>query len=455
MWNDLNMTQRNELIKLYLNNGISSLDKMKEHYNSYATGGSLDEPPNEPIYVGGATAIKKNYDYALEHLADKYSITAEGPWHDYGIHNPSYSQRTNWKALSRMYNRVAQRPDYQYLNPTNILEYTPIVGDAIDTGNSIYNLQQGETGLGLVGLGTLILPNVIEKPLKTINKAAINLLDDIRYSKYKKNARHIANNAYTNHLKRVGLTRNDIGSTDYRHSEDITRNIIQQNNYDVSTIDGRRQFLQDTGKLDKNATNEQVDNAFLKFLQLDNYNGNNRPGVYTFNNLKGQVMAVSDDAGMNFSRRKAAKGSSSNISLHNGQISDNFDWFNGNNESIKSHELTHYLQYKNNLIDGSRVNNIFDYNKLNNLSDKIKNYFTIDNGTEADARLSQILDFYNISNDKKIKPSHIRYIKNNYTGINNNMLPFLQALADDKEVADYINKNRKSKFLENGGKINT
>jgi len=428
-----------------------------EKVNTFATGGHLyqDGGPNNPNFVGGATTLKKDYNYELEHLADKYAATESGPWHDYEIHNPSYSQRAHWNELSKMYNRVSERPNYQRLNPINIAEYTPIVGDAIDAGYSLYDLQQGNTGLGLAGLGTLILPNAIEKPLKTINKAAINLLDNIRYSKYKKNARHIANNAYTNHLKRVDLTRNNIGSTDYQHAEDITRDLVQQNNYDVSTIDGRRQFLQDTGRLNNNATNEQVDNAFLKFLQSDNYNGNNRPGVYTINNRKGQVMAVSDDAGTYFSKRKTAKGSSPNISLRNGQISDNFDWLNSNNESIKSHELTHYLQYKNNLIDGSRVNNIFDYNKLDNLSDNAKNYFTIDNGTEADARLSQILDFYNISNDKRIKPSHIRYIKNNYTGINNNMLSFLQALADDKKVADYINKNRKSKFLENGGKINT
>lgn len=32
-WNDLTMSQRSELMKLYLKNGITSLSAMKEHYN--------------------------------------------------------------------------------------------------------------------------------------------------------------------------------------------------------------------------------------------------------------------------------------------------------------------------------------------------------------------------------------------------------------------------------------
>lgn len=42
MWNDLSMSERSELMKLYLKHGITSLDSMKEHYNSYATGGSIE-----------------------------------------------------------------------------------------------------------------------------------------------------------------------------------------------------------------------------------------------------------------------------------------------------------------------------------------------------------------------------------------------------------------------------
>lgn len=40
-WESLNLNEKSELMKLYLKNGITSLSAMKEHYNSFATGGHL------------------------------------------------------------------------------------------------------------------------------------------------------------------------------------------------------------------------------------------------------------------------------------------------------------------------------------------------------------------------------------------------------------------------------
>jgi hypothetical protein len=37
-WSDLSMSQRGELMSIYLKNGITSLDEMKKHYNSFAEG---------------------------------------------------------------------------------------------------------------------------------------------------------------------------------------------------------------------------------------------------------------------------------------------------------------------------------------------------------------------------------------------------------------------------------
>lgn len=41
MWNDLSVKQKSELIKIYLQNGITSLSDMKAHYNEYSIGGHL------------------------------------------------------------------------------------------------------------------------------------------------------------------------------------------------------------------------------------------------------------------------------------------------------------------------------------------------------------------------------------------------------------------------------
>lgn len=44
MWNNLIISQKSNLMRVYLKYGISSLDLMKEHYNSFAEGGNKDEP---------------------------------------------------------------------------------------------------------------------------------------------------------------------------------------------------------------------------------------------------------------------------------------------------------------------------------------------------------------------------------------------------------------------------
>ena len=40
-WSDLSMQNRSELMKLYLKNGITSLDTMIEHYNHFSDGGPI------------------------------------------------------------------------------------------------------------------------------------------------------------------------------------------------------------------------------------------------------------------------------------------------------------------------------------------------------------------------------------------------------------------------------
>jgi hypothetical protein len=48
MWSNLNIKQKSDLMKIYLQNGVSSLDTMKEHYNKFVSGG--DKPPFNEWY---------------------------------------------------------------------------------------------------------------------------------------------------------------------------------------------------------------------------------------------------------------------------------------------------------------------------------------------------------------------------------------------------------------------
>lgn len=40
-WSELSLSQKSDLMKLYIQNGITSLSAMKEHYNSLQDGGKL------------------------------------------------------------------------------------------------------------------------------------------------------------------------------------------------------------------------------------------------------------------------------------------------------------------------------------------------------------------------------------------------------------------------------
>ena len=55
-WNNLNMKQRAELMKIYLQNGITSLSEMKDHYNEYAAGSHIYQTGGEE--EGGLTLLK-------------------------------------------------------------------------------------------------------------------------------------------------------------------------------------------------------------------------------------------------------------------------------------------------------------------------------------------------------------------------------------------------------------
>ena len=73
-WSDLSMSQRSELMSIYLKNGITSLDEMKKHYNSFAEGGNTDIPPFARRYnEGQRRAIPTSQGNATHYMAvDSY-----------------------------------------------------------------------------------------------------------------------------------------------------------------------------------------------------------------------------------------------------------------------------------------------------------------------------------------------------------------------------------------------
>lgn len=131
----------------------------------------------------------------MKKLIDKYQI---GGWfpigYDNNIYRPTYGTmlpevkvvakgdprkvnndyyKAHSRARVRLQSRVADRTDYKGLNPVNILEYTPVIGDALDAGNIINDTTNKNYLSAGIGAGMFLLPNIIEKPLKKLIKPIV------------------------------------------------------------------------------------------------------------------------------------------------------------------------------------------------------------------------------------------------------------------------------------------
>jgi hypothetical protein len=62
------------------------------------------------------------------------------------------------------------RSKYTLSEGKDALTMTPFVGEALDLGNVYQDASKGNYGAAAIGLGTFLLPNFIEKPLKKVIK---------------------------------------------------------------------------------------------------------------------------------------------------------------------------------------------------------------------------------------------------------------------------------------------
>ena len=140
-WSALSMKERADLIKLYVSNGITSLENIKKDYNSFGDGGDTEPLYYDDTYIEPAVvkAFKSEEDYN-RFLGEKGArIVREGT------------------------NRVAQ-------NIFKGLQYTPVVGDAIDVADAAASIENGDVSKAAIIASLAVLPNAIEKPLKSAVK---------------------------------------------------------------------------------------------------------------------------------------------------------------------------------------------------------------------------------------------------------------------------------------------
>lgn len=74
MWNDLSVKQKAELMKIYLQNGITSLSDMKAHYNEYSRGGHLYQTGGDENEITSADNTENYKSIEAGRLGDGYWV---------------------------------------------------------------------------------------------------------------------------------------------------------------------------------------------------------------------------------------------------------------------------------------------------------------------------------------------------------------------------------------------
>lgn len=95
---------------------------------------------------------------------------------DARLSNPSESTRIN-----NIYTKEKALKPTQKVDPdrTGIEEFVPVIGDALDFTKIGEDINDKNYGQAALGLGLLLIPNAIEKPIKALGKVAKNSLKKI------------------------------------------------------------------------------------------------------------------------------------------------------------------------------------------------------------------------------------------------------------------------------------
>lgn len=158
-WNDLTMSQRSDLMKLYLKHGITSLDSMRAHYNSFADGGKIPfkvwkdkmkakypdiEMENDRAGYDYESYFTNNYEDAirqlsnLQHFPDTYKLPNHPTFSNESIYSRGPMMGGSWvndttftpSVINRQYHPNIYREDRNYTERE--------IYNSYDTGGHLY-----------------------------------------------------------------------------------------------------------------------------------------------------------------------------------------------------------------------------------------------------------------------------------------------------------------------------
>lgn len=135
-WDDLTMSQKSELMRLYIRNGITSLDQMSSHFNTYANGGPkktyrewavqmhtkypwLELDPNKAGY-DYERYFNENYDDAIarlneaeaRHFTDRYKLPNHPTFSNESLYSQGPSYGGTWTKDDKFIPSVINTQQY-------------------------------------------------------------------------------------------------------------------------------------------------------------------------------------------------------------------------------------------------------------------------------------------------------------------------------------------------------
>lgn len=164
-WRELSIPERAEYIRLGVKDGITSLDTIRETYNSYAGGGTVVRDAKTGEEIRFDTRQEAN-DYISSNYSDPNFYQGELPELIVTARKPS----------SLLEQGAANFEETFGITPRDAASFIPYIGDALDVKDIKDNLEEGsysEAGLGAL---MLLLPNIIEKPLRYVGKGVRKLV---------------------------------------------------------------------------------------------------------------------------------------------------------------------------------------------------------------------------------------------------------------------------------------
>jgi len=375
---------------------------------------------------------------------------------DARLSNPSESTRIN-----NIYTKEKALKPTQKVDPdrTGIEEFVPVIGDALDFTKIGEDINDKNYGQAALGLGLLLIPNAIEKPIKAGVKALKRPI--------KKYGTKIANkleNVFPNMVDKF-------------HTWNISDNIKNATKEEV--INAKKSRL-----LERPANNLDVHNKF----RFGNSNYNLEGKEYMANSYapqgKDRINRIEnvkvDDAPLTFNPEKSFSDVLYNLYMTREDIpyedllkdmttshatrkyihvgdrifdkEGNYKLLNNFNQgTLFNHELDHYVSIPG-YSDRKKLGEVFP------LLDYKDSYNNVLNRTEIKARLGQMLDYYLVKGKDKISKSQlksaikVRNHPNVFNSLSNPLKGEVKQLKniDLNKLLETIN----TMSLKHGGKIN-